>query len=69
MGSLPGLEASTVQMIADPGLWGLGRLTFTLDIVALAFSLAASLAALPKATAGVAEVEAESEASPDVPRF
>jgi hypothetical protein len=35
-------------MIDDPGLWGLGRLTLTLEIVAFALALAA----LPRATAG-----------------
>jgi len=65
MGSFPEEEASAIQVIDDPGLWGLGRLTFTLEIVALVFAWAA----LPRATAGVEADDADASEARPVPRF
>ena len=65
MGSFPEEDASAIQVIADPGLWGLGRLTLTLEIVAFAFALAA----LPRATAGAEADDADASETRPVPRF
>ncbi|MDD1734688.1 MAG: hypothetical protein LUP01_03535, partial [Methanothrix sp.] len=55
-----------IQMIADPGLWGLGRSTFTLESVAFAFALAL----LPRDTAGAVEADDSGASDPSpVPRF
>jgi hypothetical protein len=65
MGSFPEEDASAIQVIADPGLWGLGRLTLMLEIVALVLAWAA----LPRATAGAEADDADSSEASPVPRF
>jgi len=59
------LDASAIKVIDDPGLWGLGRLTLTLEIVEFALALAE----LPRATAGAEADDADASEAGPVPRF